>query len=156
MSTSPSKRAAAKRVPQPTKSLDPAPAIAPSTGKNDEVPGLISAAVADGTNPPNSLFIREDLAPALGVRVSSDGETKQVAAPTPGRIVLVTVEAYPSHIVTRPALVVSNSGDPFVSRINVHVFWDWFRDGRHLETWCPDLAYSPEEQVNTWRYPTRS
>ena len=71
-----------------------------------------------------------------------------------GRIVQVTVEAYPSHIVTRPAIVVSTS--PLNSLINVHVFWDHFRDGANLSTWRSNLPYCESERPGTWRFPTRS
>lgn len=73
---------------------------------------------------------------------------------TPGRIVHVTVEAYPSHIVTRPAIVVSTS--PMGSLVNVHVFWDHFRDGENLSPWRSNLPYCESERPGTWRFPTRS
>lgn len=142
MSTAPKKKAAAKRVFIPAEVVTQVPAV-----DADETPAAIKIAGVDLAAP--------DTEKTVTAQLKSTGEIiDPLPRVTPGRIVQVTVEAYPSHIVTRPAIVVST--DPVGSSVNVHVFWDHFRDGENLSPWRSNLPYCAFERPGTWRFPTRS
>jgi hypothetical protein len=159
MSTAAKKKAAAKRAANETNAVaDP-----PPVGITPDASALVPSAVAPANNSEiertlNRIAEIPGIAPQFIAVAGPEEVFPEIVNPpprvTPGRIVQVTVEAYLSHIVTRPAIVVSTS--QLDSLINVHVFWDHFRDGAYLSPWRPHLPYCESEQPGSWRFPTRS
>ena len=124
----------------------------------DQSAGIVSFVSTESERAVSEISAIEGIPAKLIIRAVVPGDEALpsiLPVATPGRIVLVTVEAYPSHIVTRPAIVVSGAPG-WSSQINVQVFWDHFRDGSNLSPWRSNLPYCAEEKPGSWRFPSRS